>query len=79
MTSLSEKVRVLRLIEYSGSREAVERQLAKSMKNGTHEHLNCARNYRNDLSLMGDCVTIKIATVGDFPEILKRAEMEEAA
>jgi hypothetical protein len=38
----SDKVRVLRLIEYSGSREAIEQQLTRSMKDGTHDHLERA-------------------------------------
>jgi hypothetical protein len=73
-----DRVRVLRLIEYSGSREAVERQITGSMKDGTHDRLNCGGSARagHTYSYADDCVTIKIATLGDFPEILERAEIE---
>ena len=52
-------VRVLRLIEYEGPRSKVEKQLINSMKSGTHQH--------------GNGVTIRIATLGDFPTILDAA------
>lgn len=49
-------VRVLRVIEYVGSREDVERQINGSL-HGTKQ--------------FGNGVTINIATVGCHPEILK--------
>jgi len=54
---MSDKVRVLRVIEYSGSREAVEALISRSV-NGE----KFMRNY----SGLGE-VTIKVATVGNFP------------
>lgn len=72
---MQDRVRVLRLIEYSGSREAVERQIERSMKDGTHDRLNCWPNGAPKPT-KPDCVVIKIATLGDFPEILERAEIE---
>jgi hypothetical protein len=50
------QVRVLRLIEYVGSLEAVTEQLRRSMQDGVHIHAK---------------VTIKIATIDRYPEILE--------
>jgi hypothetical protein len=66
---VSDKVRVLRLIEYSGPRQQVEDQLNRSMRDGTH---GPGRFNTTDPKREG--VTIKIATLGDFPELLERAE-----
>lgn len=52
---VSDYVRVLRVIEYLGPREAVEKQVANS-KHGDH--------------YFGD-VIMRVATIGQFPEILK--------
>lgn len=52
-------VRVLRVIEYTGERAAVERQLKRSLPCGEHNYVH---------------VIIKVATLGTFPEILQRAE-----
>jgi hypothetical protein len=69
--TMTDKVRVLRLIEYSGPREQVEVQLNRSMRDGTH---GPGRFNTTDPKREG--VIIKIATLGDFPEILERAEIE---
>ena len=51
-------VRVLRVLEYVGPRDVIEKQLAtRSLHNGTH-------HFRH-----GQLV-VKVATVGDYPEIL---------
>ena len=56
---MSDIVRVLRVIEYIGPREVMEKQVRLSLRDGTHvPHGN---------------MTIKVATVGDFPEVLGRA------
>lgn len=60
---MTEIIRILRVIEYIGPRAAVERQVVNS-KHGDHQ--------------FGD-VTMKVATVGAFPEVLKAptlADME---
>ncbi len=57
-----DNIRVLRVIEYSGPRAEVEKQLQLSQRDGTHEF-----NKRNG-------VRVKIATIGDFPEILEKEE-----
>jgi hypothetical protein len=68
---VSNRVRVLRLIEYSGPREQVEVQINRSMRDGTH---GPGRFTPTDPQREG--VTIKIATLGDVPEILERSEIE---
>lgn len=55
-----DKVRVLRIIEYVGPREAIEQQLQRS--------LHGQRSFPHRL---GE-VTIRAATIGEFPEILER-------
>lgn len=54
-------VRVLRVIEYVGPRDIVEAQVAKSI-HGTRE-----------FGPSGQC-RISAATIGTFPEILKKVE-----
>ncbi len=58
---MSDKVRVLRVIEYVGERELVEKQISKSLRDGTH-------------SKWTPGMSIKIATVGDFPEMFEKEE-----
>ena len=48
-------VRVLRVIEFVGRRDDVEKQLAASLQNGT---------------VKPGAVTFNVATVGSFPEII---------
>jgi hypothetical protein len=55
-------VRVIRIIEYVGSRSDVEEQLAHSM-HGTRKF---PRPGKHDME-------IRVATIGEFPEILERA------
>lgn len=62
-------VRVLRVIEYTGDRAAVERQLKGSLANGEERTFPWYENGQN----LGNC-TIRVATIGTFPEILKKAE-----
>jgi len=52
---MTEIVRVLRIIEYTGPRQMVEDQIANSLQNGEKR--------------IGS-MTIRIATVGGYPEIL---------
>lgn len=54
-------VRILRVIEYTGTREAVETQVANSMY-GEKTFMRPAGR-----------VTIRVATLGTFPEILTKA------
>lgn len=58
---MMDKVRVLRIIEYTGSREFVEAQL-----------LNSVHGERKGI---GD-VVIRAATIGLYPEILEQKEAE---
>lgn len=61
---MSDIVRVLRVIEYVGPRDLVEQQISRSLKNGTHfGHGGVRPPHR---------VTIKVATVGDYPEVLNQ-------
>lgn len=55
-------IRVLRVIEYVGPRAAVEKQVANS-KHGDHD--------------FGD-VKMKVATVGQFPEVLQEPVLRDA-
>ena len=54
-------VRVLRVLEYVGPREAVEQQLSRS--------LHGQKEYDHRLGK----ITIRASTIGEFPEILERA------
>jgi hypothetical protein len=58
-------VRVLRVIEYTGPRDIVEKQLLRSMKPGTH-------------NLFPNGLTIKIAQLDEFPEIVNKGEQIDA-
>lgn len=51
-------VRVIRILEYVGPRKHVEETLERSIK-GTDTHKN---------------LTIRAATLGDFPEIMEKGE-----
>lgn len=62
ITEQQDTVRVLRLIEYVGPRNKIEAQIEQSMRAGTHAFPNG--------------VTIRIATLGDFPEILERSDAD---
>lgn len=55
-----DKVRILRIVEYIGSRSVVERQIANSI-HGTRKF-----GPSNEM-------TINVATIGEFPEILEKA------
>lgn len=58
-----DKVRVLRVYEFVGDRQAIEAQIANS--------LHGERTFQN--SRIGGTVTIRAATIGTYPEILKAA------
>lgn len=58
-------VRVLRIVEYVGPREAIEKQVANS--------IHGSRTYP---TRFGE-VTIRAATIGEYPEILDRAVRPE--
>lgn len=55
-------VRVLRILEYTGSRTAVEKQIAGSVQG------------EKTFGAWGGTVTIRAATLGTFPEILEPAK-----
>lgn len=57
-------IRVLRVIEYTGPRDKVEGQVAQS--------INGPVNFANG-------VTIRAATIGQYPEVLSMAEPNERA
>jgi hypothetical protein len=63
-----EIVRVLRVIEYVGDREAVEDLVTKSIHGEKH-----ISNYGK---LLGQ-VTIRAATIGTYPEILENLEKDK--
>lgn len=52
-------VRVLRVLEYVGPRDVIEKQLTRNLHNGTH------------LFRHGQLV-VRVATIGDYPEILSK-------
>jgi hypothetical protein len=60
---MTDKVRVLRVVEYVGSREDVEKQIENSI-HGT-------RRFRTG---SGGEMQIRVATVGEYPEILEKEE-----
>jgi hypothetical protein len=53
-------IRVIRLIQYEGPRSKVEKQVSNSMHGGPKDY--------------GNGVKITITTLGDWPEIIERAE-----
>ena len=53
-------IRVIRLIQYEGPRSKVEKQVANSMHGGPKD--------------WGNGVKITVTTLGDWPEIIARAE-----
>lgn len=55
---MTDIVRVLRIIEYTGPRQMVKDQIANSLQNGEKR--------------IGS-MTIRIATVGGYPEVLGRS------
>jgi len=57
---MKEKVRVLRIISYTGDRAAVERIVEESLHG------------RKDVKWPEGNITIEVATLGEFPEILKK-------
>lgn len=62
---MSDTIRVLRILEYTGPREAVERQIKRSIH---------GERVIRDGSRPGDTITIRAATIGEFPEVLMRDE-----
>ena len=54
------RVRVLRIIEYTGEAEAMEKQLSRGLGDGVHN--------------ISDKMTIRATTVGNYPEILDDGE-----
>lgn len=58
---MSDKVRVLRIIEYTGERAIVERTVSRSL-HGSHTFGG---------------ITIRAATLGEFPEILESAILRQ--
>jgi hypothetical protein len=72
---MSDIVRVLRVIEYSGPREAVENHLRQAMRQGDHRY---SVRDRDTKQLLG-YIDMKIATVGDFPEITGREPYDAKA
>jgi hypothetical protein len=59
---MAEIVRVIRIIEYVGERSDVEEQIANSM----HGTKRFSRPGHHDME-------IRVATIGEFPEILERS------
>jgi hypothetical protein len=57
---MKEKVRVLRIIEYTGDREAVEKIVSGSIHG------------QRDVKWPEGGVCIRVATIGEYPEILKK-------
>ena len=55
-----DKIRVLRIVEYVGPREMVERQVAASIH-------GLRRFYR-----VGEEMQVRAATIGEYPEILEQ-------
>lgn len=58
-----DNVRVLRLVEYVGPRSAVEEQVRRSIHGERHLWLG-----------KGEGIVIRAVTLGEFPEIMSRAE-----
>ena len=58
-----DKVRVLRIIEYTGNRDIIEETVRKSI-HGT-KRIECSN------------MTIRAATIGEFPEILVPESIED--
>lgn len=58
----SDIVRIVRVIEYTGDRERVEQTIAESLHGTTK---------------LGRGLTIRTATIGEFPEILETDQQEE--
>lgn len=54
-------IRVLRVIEYTGPRSLVEKQIANSL-------------HGEKRTGPGEQITIRVATLGTFPEILEKAD-----
>ncbi len=61
---MRDTVRVLRLLEYSGPREDIERMIAE-------------RSVKGQKTLPHDRVTIREAVLGEFPELLVRSIEEK--
>lgn len=59
---MSDIVRVLRILEYTGPRDRVEKTLAGNAVKGTVKH--------------GE-LTIREATLGDFPEVIEDGRVDE--
>lgn len=61
-----DQIRVLRIVEYTGPRAAVEAQVARSI----HGMKQCNTS-------SGQTTTIRAATIGLYPEILDAAVLEQ--
>jgi hypothetical protein len=66
---MPDRIRVIRIIEYVGPREWVERTVAKSI-HGTREFPGPRRLYHDEREPGGKITAI---TLGDFPESLAEA------
>lgn len=61
---MSDIIRVVRVYEFSGPRDVVERQINSSLQDGTYPSTDRPGFYcRNGL-------TIRVATLGAFPEVI---------
>jgi hypothetical protein len=66
---MQQQIRILRVLEYSGDREAVEQMLRRSMnEEKTFEQYNPETR-----KFLGK-ITIKAATLGIVPELLEKGE-----
>ena len=64
---MSDQIRVLRVIEYTGDREAVEQVVRMSLHGEKRFSQTEPSTHRN----MG-MVCIRAATIGDYPEVLSK-------
>lgn len=68
---MSDIIRVLRVIEYTGPRELVEAQIANSIHG--ERRIGKYKDHGTHQSLDGE-VVIRAATIGNYPEILNVEE-----
>jgi hypothetical protein len=66
-----DKVRVLRVIEYVGPRDVIEKQLRQSLQDGTHVKHYHGRDIVPS-GAPGVPYELRVATIGQFPEVLDR-------
>jgi len=69
---MSDKIRVLRILEYVGERAAVEATLSNSIYGEKTFQQHIAGRHLGS-------VTIRAATLGNFPEILEKAKCRATA